>query len=924
MSANILLIEYETRYVDRVRKAVSDSGHTLEAAADLEAAVSSCAHFEPQLVVMTSVLPGLKIEDAITQLRARAGLRSTPILILMSGYRGSDPQQDAATYGAQDILERPFSGEVLTQRIDKLLSAGSPAATQAIPEDMLAALRRSAGLGEGEPSLTSDELFGDILTDVEDTEAGGASGGEDPDAEGATVQMPLPATPPDPAKAEKDAADELEKELLGPDRDARPKRRAAPPSETDVDAILSQTLAGLDIKPVKKRKEPELELEVEPAAAATAPPPTEAASEASPEPHPAPAPTPAERAAPPGPPPQPEAPEVPPEAEGTQFGQYILEEHIATGGMAEVYQARMMGMEGFQKTVAIKRILPHLTDNDEFVTMFVDEAKLAAQLNHNNIIHIYDLGKIDRSYYIAMEYIEGRDLRSILQDCRERSVRPPIAVSLYIATLLASALDYSHRRRDFEDRDLGLVHRDVSPQNVLISNEGAIKLCDFGIAKAASKASHTRAGALKGKLQYMSPEQAWGKDIDHRSDIFSLGVVLYEMLTAEKVFSGDSELSILEQVRNPEVDPPSSLNGSVTEEIDRIVMKALEADRDDRYQSAKDLQHDLEGAMRATGRSPDSADVARFVGELSTGEPITAAEPEPEAAPLTSPPAVEPEPEAEETPTGVEPPLEEPPIPEPTPVAAADDAPPEEDTFVRRASEERRQRTWLYVGAAALIVIITGLYFLFGRGGSESPPAPTPAPVVPGTGPSPTPTPSAELQQLVREQAAALLAEKEGELRERLEEKFPTYTPVPPTATPTATPPPTATAVPPTPTPLPPTPTRVPPTATPIPMTPTPAVREGDIVAVGPGVVPPELVERVNPRYPPAARQMRTGGMVQLQLLVGIDGSVEQIRILKVDKPGLGFEKATEEAVRQWRYTPATKNGVKVRMWVPVRVPFRF
>src|SRR6266699_2212674 len=165
--------------------------------------------------------------------------------------------------------------------------------------------------------------------------------------------------------------------------------------------------------------------------------------------------------------------------------------------MAEVWKARMRGVEGFQKIVAIKKILPHLSDNQEFIEMFIDEAKLAAQLNHNNIIHIYDLGKIQNSYYIASK--------------------------------VAAALDYAHRKRDFEDREMGLVHRDVSPQNVLISEEGDIKLCDFGIAKAASKASHTQAGALKGKLQYMSPEQAWGKHIDKRSDIFALSTVLFEM-----------------------------------------------------------------------------------------------------------------------------------------------------------------------------------------------------------------------------------------------------------------------------------------------------------------------------------------------------------------------------------------------------------
>src|SRR6202035_1758460 len=233
---------------------------------------------------------------------------------------------------------------------------------------------------------------------------------------------------------------------------------------------------------------------------------------------------------------------------GERFGQYTLQEKIATGGMAEVWKARMRGVEGFQKTVAIKKILPHLTDNSEFVGMFIDEAKLAAQLSHPNIIHIYDLGKIGRDYYIAMEYVEGKDLRSILNAGRKRDMPMPLGPALLIAGGLASPLDYAHRKRDFEDRELGLVHRDVSPQNVLITFEGDIKLCDFGIAKAVSKASQTQMGALKGKLQYMSPEQAWGKPVDARSDIFSLGAILFEMLTGERLFPGDSEMSVLEAV----------------------------------------------------------------------------------------------------------------------------------------------------------------------------------------------------------------------------------------------------------------------------------------------------------------------------------------------------------------------------------------
>ena len=226
--------------------------------------------------------------------------------------------------------------------------------------------------------------------------------------------------------------------------------------------------------------------------------------------------------------------------------------------MAEVWKARMTGVEGFQKTVAIKKILPHLTDSSDFVEMFVDEAKLAAQLNHAHIIHIYDLGRIEGDYYIAMEYVEGENLRAILNAARERGRPLPVGLALHVAARLASALDYAHRKRDFEDQSLDLVHRDVSPQNVLIGYEGTIKLCDFGIVKAVSKTSHTRMGALKGKLQYMSPEQAWGRNVDGRSDIFSLGALLFEMLTGRRLFSGDSEMEVLEAVRECRIQAPGN------------------------------------------------------------------------------------------------------------------------------------------------------------------------------------------------------------------------------------------------------------------------------------------------------------------------------------------------------------------------------
>src|SRR6185436_21113745 len=188
-----------------------------------------------------------------------------------------------------------------------------------------------------------------------------------------------------------------------------------------------------------------------------------------------------------------------------------------------------------------------------------------------------------RDYYIAMEFVDGKDLRSLMNAGRRKGIRLPLGLALFIAARLASALDYAHRKRDFEDREMGLVHRDVSPQNVLLTYEGDVKLCDFGIAKAVSKASQTQMGALKGKLQYMSPEQAWGRTVDARSDIFSLGAVLFEMLTGERLFSGDTEMSVLEAVRHGRIRTPRDIDPSIPREVDELVAHALARDPDDRF-----------------------------------------------------------------------------------------------------------------------------------------------------------------------------------------------------------------------------------------------------------------------------------------------------------------------------------------------------
>lgn len=282
------------------------------------------------------------------------------------------------------------------------------------------------------------------------------------------------------------------------------------------------------------------------------------------------------------------------------FGEYKILKKIATGGMAEVFLAKRVGLKGFEKLLAIKRILPQFSQNEEFITMFIDEAKLAAQLTHRNIVQIYDFGNQQDSYYIAMEYVFGKDVRSILKKSRDLQRPLPVTQGVYVITGAAKGLEYAHALKDHYGKSLEVIHRDISPQNILVSYEGEVMVADFGIAKAASKSTETRAGVLKGKILYMSPEQAWGKPMDKRSDLYSLGVVLYEMIANRKIFDADSEFSMLEKVRNSEIEYPEEVFEKVPKPLSKIIRKALEKDPDDRYQTANEMRLDLENFLLTT------------------------------------------------------------------------------------------------------------------------------------------------------------------------------------------------------------------------------------------------------------------------------------------------------------------------------------
>jgi eukaryotic-like serine/threonine-protein kinase len=276
------------------------------------------------------------------------------------------------------------------------------------------------------------------------------------------------------------------------------------------------------------------------------------------------------------------------------FGKYLLLDRVNIGGMAEVWRGKTFGAGGFERVVAIKRILPNIAEDEEFISMFIDEAKITVQLNHANIAQVYELAQISNSYFIAMEYISGKDMRAVFDRCRKKGEPAPIPLTCYSIAKCCEGLDYAHRQKDRQGRDMTIVHRDVSPQNALISYDGEVKVIDFGIAKAAGKATKTQAGILKGKFGYMSPEQIRGLPLDRRSDVFAIGVCLYEMLTGERLFVGDSDFSVLEKVRKVEVLPPTTYNRKIPEALEKIVMKALAKDVDDRYQYASELGDDLQ------------------------------------------------------------------------------------------------------------------------------------------------------------------------------------------------------------------------------------------------------------------------------------------------------------------------------------------
>jgi serine/threonine-protein kinase len=301
---------------------------------------------------------------------------------------------------------------------------------------------------------------------------------------------------------------------------------------------------------------------------------------------------------------------------GQQFGKFQLLKKIATGGMAEIHLAKQRGMEGFEKLVVIKMILPHLANNQEFVQMFLDEARIAARLNHPNIVQIFDLGRAGGTYFIAMEYIQGENLRTIAKAARKAGKPLPLGHIVKIMSQACEGLYYAHTKQDTSGKPLNIVHRDISPQNILVSFDGVTKLVDFGIAKAATQVQETRSGVLKGKYAYMSPEQCLGRPVDARSDIFATGIVLWELATGTRLYRMSSELMILKEITEGRVVPPREVNQSIPAELEAIILKALEKDPKNRFQDAIQMHLALEEFMRNAQLSSSAVHLAGYLRDL--------------------------------------------------------------------------------------------------------------------------------------------------------------------------------------------------------------------------------------------------------------------------------------------------------------------
>lgn len=626
MKKKILLVEYAATSIDIIKEILSPPAFEITVANEGDTAKECLAKKSFDLMITAAMLP--KFHGFNLSQYAAENYPGMKIIIISEIYKGMDYKHQATTlYKANDFFEKPFDKKVFKDRVFELLEINiedleqpSKKTTTQAPFADTKKIPTLKKLKEEGKKLTSEDLFGDIIDRVHDLPAYEIELDAEED-KGKKKKKPkstaAPEVPPVTRELAPPVTQEIDKKtpavtqvLKTPsvnktqkidldilnliktgkkdktkDKDIRNKK-----IEDDISRKLEDTLSGLGIS--DKVSPP-------PGAAAETVPETGLIKPV-------------------------KTPETRPieKEKADEVSGYEILGLIGRGGMAEIYKAKKKGVKGFEKIIALKKILSGYGTDAKYIEMFVDEAKIAAELSHPNIVQIHDLGKKDDYYFIAMEYVPGKDLRVILQKLTQEDTLMPEPIAIYLAIKVLLALNYAHAARNSRGKKLDIVHRDISPPNILVSYEGNIKLTDFGVSKASIKMHQTLAGALKGKLLYMSPEQAKGEDhIDYRSDLYSVGIILFELITGKKLFLGSSEIGTLKKVQEGVIIKPSQIKIDIETELETIILKALNKEMTRRYQGAADMIKDLEAYMKSHySAMPEASHVAHFITNLFKNE----------------------------------------------------------------------------------------------------------------------------------------------------------------------------------------------------------------------------------------------------------------------------------------------------------------
>lgn len=597
MKKNVLLVEYDSPTIENIKDILSSSVFEISIASEGDVAKKLIKKKKFDLLICAAMLP--KFHGFELSKFSKETNPDSKVIVISGVYKGTEYRNKAISeYQADEFIEKPFNDTTFFNSVLNLLEITKddvegktdPGTTQIPVFDTKKIKTPSGDFIKNQNKLSSKDIFGDLIDNVENipehkieldkedlTSDKGMSNSVKKEADKKAQITQILSREAFEKTSGKNSIRKINDEKINIDlKDiiktdtGKKDKKAEKKIEEDIMKKFEETLSGLGIKDHNVIKKESVEKTVEPEVIKKDKKPQK---------------------------------NYKPEKENKDQKKNEIEGYeilglIARGGMAEIYKAKKRGVQGFEKILAIKKILSGYGDDDKYIEMFVDEAKIASELSHPNIVQIYDFGQKDNYYFIAMEYVEGKDLRLILRKLSEKKTKLEEYISIYISLKILDALSYAHSAKDKYGNNLEIVHRDISPPNILLSYTGEVKITDFGVSKASNKLHQTLSGALKGKLLYMSPEQAKAdKNIDKRSDIYSVGAILFELLTGQKLFKGSSEIEVLKKVQDGKITLPSEFIPDIDPDLERIILKSLEINKSKRYSNAAEMSKDLEAYL---------------------------------------------------------------------------------------------------------------------------------------------------------------------------------------------------------------------------------------------------------------------------------------------------------------------------------------